>query len=455
MAFLNIIKKAFGFANEVEDDLLNDSVEQTDDIVASSTEMQLVLPKMPEEVSINPVEVEKIFDHVVSVFNEALPGFLSQAVDPELQRKKLYNSLDDSIKDYLKSVADETRRNCEARWHAEQAEMRNEMEHLKAKAKEIEQQRFDIKQQQLSSDRQRRALTNKVQSLENQVANYEAEREQFDLENKSLVNKLKVAAVHESEAQALRDELIDARAEIVALRNASAGDENSVMEHIENETIAKLEKEITNLNTQLEQAVEKDRVSTEMFNSMRSKVSAAKNEIAQRDAEIESLRQKLAEAENIKEEIDSLNKQMANVDTIIVKRDRKIERLKETCENLRNENESLRATICDNLRTHAENEEALKQRIAELEADPMSPIVSTDLIDEPAAEYEKSVIDLPKISDSDLNEIEEIFDNSDWMSSEPPITPSMRSNVNEADFGYQPPTRKNNRHDNEAQLSLF
>ncbi len=456
MAFINIIKKAFGFGNEVDDDLLNDSTDQPDEIFTPHpTEMLPEQPVVPDEISADPVEVDRIFDHVVKVFNDALPDFLSQAVDPDLQRKKLYDSLDDSIKSYLKTVADETRRNCEARWHAEQTEMRNEMEQLKAKAKEIEQQRFDIKQQQLSADRQRRALTNKVQSLENQVANYEAEREQFDLENKSLVNKLKVAAVHESEAQALRDELIDARAEIVALRNASVGEDHSKHTVDNSETIAKLESEISNLNTQLEEAAEKDRVSSEMYNSMRAKASTAKSEIARRDAEIESLKQKLAEAENVQAEIDNLTKQMANVDAVITKRDRKIERLKENCEKLRSENESLRATICDNLKTHAANEEALKQRIAELEADPTSPIVTADLTTEESAVYEKAETVTPKISDSDLNDIEESFENSDWMRSDPPNTPSMRSNVNESDFGYQPPARKNHRNDNEAQLSLF
>lgn len=457
MSFFNAIKRSFGFGKDVDDGLLDDSADRPVDAMTPPEMPQTAFaPNKTEDVTLDPIKVDRIFDHVVNVFNEALPDFLSQAVDPDLQRKKLYDSLDESLKSYLASVSDQTRRQCEARWRAEQTEMRGEMEHLKAKAKEIEQQRFDIQQQQLSSDRQRRALTDKVQVLENQVASYEAEREQFDLENKSLVNKLKVAAVYESEAQALRDELIDARAEIVALRKASANGEEVDSSSEDKATIARLQDEISNLNTQLEQAAEKDRISSEMFNGLQSKASAARSELSARNEEIESLKQQLAEAQNVQSDIDQLNQQMARVEEAIEKRDRKIAKLKETCDNLRNENESLRSTISSNLKTYADNEEALNRRIAELEAEPTSPIVSSDLIDEPIETApESSIIETPKISDSDLNEIEENFDNSDWMSSDPPITPSMRSGVSEAEFGYQPPTRKNNRHDNEAQLTLF
>ncbi|MDE5554034.1 MAG: hypothetical protein K2J10_02495, partial [Muribaculaceae bacterium] len=366
------IKRSFGFGKDVDDGLLDDSADRPVDAMTLADMPQLPSASTPlsDDVTLDPVKVDCIFDHVVKVFNDALPDFLSQAVDPDIQRKKIYDSLDESLKAYLASVTAQTRSQCEARWRAEQTEMRGEMEHLKAKAKEIEQQRFDIQQQQLSADRQRRALSNKVQVLENQVASFEAEREQFDLENKSLVNKLKVAAVHESEAQALRDELIDARAEIVALRNASANGEEIEHDNKANETIARLENEISNLNTQLEQAAEKDRISTEMFNGLQSKASAARSELTARNEEIESLKQQLAEAQNVQSDIDQLNKQMALVEEAIEKRDRKIAKLKETCDNLRNENESLRNTINTNLKTYAETEEALNRRIAELEADP-------------------------------------------------------------------------------------
>lgn len=463
MSIFNAILRSLGFGKDVDDGLLADSAETPfESSGGSPAPSQFQTAEISEDVVVDANAVERIFDHVVKVFNEALPDFLSQSVEPEAQRKQLYDSLDKSLKDYLAEITAQTRRQCEARWMAEQTEMRGEMEQLKAKAKEIEQQRFDIKQQQLSADRQRRALSNKVQSLENQVASFEAEREQFDLENKSLVNKLKVAAVHEAEAQALRDELTDARAEIVALRNAAvSGDSDAAVSPVANEdkeTIARLELEISKLNDQLEQAAEKDRIASEMFNGLQSKASAARNELSARNQEIESLKQQLAEARSVQDEIADLNRQMSKVEEVIGKRDRKIAGLKETCAALRAENESLRTTINDNLNNYAQAEEQLKRRISELEADPISPIVSDDLTpvaSEASAEYESTISEKIKISVSNLNAIDQNFDGEDWMTGEPAETPSMRSGVSDADFGYQAPSRKNHRPDNEAQLSLF
>ncbi|MDE6369453.1 MAG: hypothetical protein K2K94_09475, partial [Muribaculaceae bacterium] len=154
MSFFNAIKRSFGFGKDVDDGLLDDSTDRPVDAMTLPDIPPAAFPSQTDDIKLDQVKVDRIFDNVVNVFNEALPGFLSQAIDPELQRKKLYDSLDESLKSYLASISDQTRRQCEARWRAEQTEMRGEMEHLKAKAKEIEQQRFDIQQQQLSSDRQ-------------------------------------------------------------------------------------------------------------------------------------------------------------------------------------------------------------------------------------------------------------------------------------------------------------
>lgn len=454
MSFFNTIKRSLGFGEDIDDELLNDTndtgayphmpVTQTSD--SQSAEVK--------PVEFDPAMTDAIFSHVVETFNKALPDFLGKAVDPEAQRKQLYDTLDASIKKYLDDITHQTRRACEARWSDEQSSMRGEMENLKAKAKEIEQQRFEIKQQQLSADRQRRALSDKVHDLESQLSSFQAEREQLDLENKSLINKLKVAAVHESEAESLRNDLNDARAELQAL--ISSNGENMPAE-IDNESVVRLEQEIESLNKQLAEAAEKDRLSTEMFNSLQSRASAARSELEGKDKEIDELKARLVEAENNRHDIEQLSMQMSLIEEAIEKRDRKISKLKETCENLKAENESLRDTIAANLKSHAEAESHLKDRIAELESDPTTPIAASDITDSGAIieESPSTSNDTPKISDNDLAEIEESFDSSDWMTTEPTETPSMRAGINEAEFGYQAPVRKTPRQDNDAQLSLF
>ena len=61
-------------------------------------------------------------------------------------------------------------------------------------SKEVEDS-SEAKKQQLSAERQKRALTDKVRELEKQLADISAENEQYILENKSLVNKLRVTQV--------------------------------------------------------------------------------------------------------------------------------------------------------------------------------------------------------------------------------------------------------------------
>lgn len=454
MSFFNAIKRSLGFGEDIDDGLLNDSNDtgaypHTPALPSSDSQNADTL-----QIEFDPAMTDAIFSHVVDTFNNALPDFLGKAVDPEAQRKQLYDTLDSSIKKYLDDITHQTRRACETRWSDEQTSMRGEMENLKAKAKEIEQQRFEIKQQQLSADRQRRALSDKVHDLENQLSSFQAEREQLDLENKSLINKLKVASVHESEAESLRNDLNDARAELQALRS-SAGE--NIPTKFDDETVTRLEQEIESLNKQLDEAAEKDRISTEMFNSLQSRASAARSELESKDKEIDELKVKLAEAENNRHDIEQLSMQMTMIEEAIEKRDRKISKLKETCENLKAENESLRDTIAANLKSHADAESRLKDRIAELESDPTTPIATSDITGTDAIMEESSITpnDTPKISDNDLAEIEESFDSSDWMTTEPTETPSMRAGINEAEFGYQAPVRKTPRQDNDAQLSLF
>lgn len=454
MSFFNAIKRSLGFGEDTDDELLNDTKDSGADSHTSAFSTSESQNADAKPVEFDPAMTDAIFSHVVETFNNALPDFLAKAVDPETQRKQLYDSLESSIKKYLDDITLHTRRACEARWLDEQTSMRGEMENLKAKAKEIEQQRFEIKQQQLSADRQRRALSDKVHDLENQLSSFQAEREQLDLENKSLINKLKVAAVHESEAESLRNDLNDARAELQAL--ISSNGEN-IRTETGNEDVSHLESEIESLNKQLAEAAEKDRISSEMFNSLQSRASAARSELEKKDKEIGDLKARLAEAENNQHDIEQLSLQMTMIEEAIEKRDRKISKLKEACGNLKSENETLRETIAANLKAHADIESQLKDRIAELESDPTTPIAASDITDfgNITEESHAPSNDTPKISDKDLAAIEESFDSSDWMTTEPTETPSMRVGINEAEFGYQAPVRKTPRQDNDAQLSLF
>lgn len=448
MSFFNSLKKSLGFDEETDDELLNDSIDRTSDETLLTDTADSTTDEDFATIETDPAMMSAIFNTVVRTFNAALPDFLKNAIDPELQKKQLYDSLDNSVKEYLNDVTVRTRRLCEQRWAGEQSSIRGEMENLKAKAKEIEQQRIDIKERQLSADRQRRALTDRVHDLESQLASIQAEREQLDLENKSLVNKVKVASVYETEAENLRNELNDARAQILAMRNENLSGEPAAGTS-SNEKVAQFEATIADLNKQLAEAAEKDRISTEMMNGLQSKASSARSELEKKIAEIEGLKSRLAEAEDMQNDIEKITEQMALVESAIEKRDQRISKLKELCESLRKENAELNDTIAQNLKSHADVEQQLRDKIEQLEADQSKQHVSEP---ESADDF---IVETPKISDGDLAIIEESFDNADWMSSEPAETPSMRKGIPDTEFGYQAPAKKTPTPDNDAQLSLF
>ena len=99
MPFFENIKKLFGFGDEYDDEYgedatvtmrspVDNSPSKTDDDIKNTDEDEIISP-----VADN-VPVEKIFEHVVQVFNKSLPDFLATSVDAEQQKKYLFETLD-------------------------------------------------------------------------------------------------------------------------------------------------------------------------------------------------------------------------------------------------------------------------------------------------------------------------------------------------------------------------
>lgn len=481
MSFFKNIKRSLGFGGETDDELYADSPDTFD----NEAETMSAGRRSDHHGEAAPIEnpepdphmVAAIFDHVIATFNEALPSFIRESVDPEVQRRKLYEGLDASLREYISALGADARRRSEARFAAEQSEMRAEMDGLKAKAKEIEQQRFDIKQQQLSADRQKRALSDRVHDLEAQIVALEADREQLDLENKSLLNKLKVASIHENDADAMREQISDLQRQLLEQRNAAVASDTAVPDNSAEladeleETKAELAATKTALDESkaalaeakaaFDEAVAKEALSREMVTDMQRRAAEAREELDRRDSECKALQASLEESRAMNDEVVAMSEQMDKIEQAVEKRDKLIEKLRADVSALKEENSSLRATIADNIANSAETEAGLRQRITELESLTVTPVVASELesYGEPdGGDSSKSDAGqiMPKISDSDLREIEESFENADWMRSDPPAdVPSMRSEVKDSDFGYQAPVRKNHTPNNDAQLSLF
>lgn len=209
------MKKAFGFDSSEEEEAELEGIDATvvprrisgasAAVPAESREAESNAEKdvdadVPESELSAPEESAKalpdaIFTSVVEVFNAALPDFMQQCVDGKAQREYLYEKLDADMKEYLRQLDEAAEARCRRRWEGERTSLHRQMEEMQEKARKEEGEREDAKKHQLSAERQKRALSERVHDLERQIASLEAENEQYILENKSLVNKLRITSV--------------------------------------------------------------------------------------------------------------------------------------------------------------------------------------------------------------------------------------------------------------------
>ena len=208
----NKLKRAFGFSAPDDDTLIQDDPEinsnQTIDLSESTS---AALPDTSIDIE---QTTQKIFEHVVIEFNKALPAFLQNSIDSEKQQKFLFDSLDNDIKEHFKRLELQVMAKLDQQWRKERERLQSDLKQLELTAKDIDNKRADIKEKQLSAERQRRALSDRVRDLEKQIMTLEAEKEQYELETKSLVNKVKVSQVHEKELDSMREQIVSLQNEL-------------------------------------------------------------------------------------------------------------------------------------------------------------------------------------------------------------------------------------------------
>lgn len=404
MSFISKLGRVFGLGNDTFDDD-NDTIVVDEKQSEIKQESVAEIPASPEESfplpSIDAEMKECIFDGVVKVFNEALPDFLSRSVNPARQRQLLVEALDKSVDDYLNGLLLQAEKYAEAKLKVAVDSSHREAEKLKTEMAHLEQQRVNLQESQLSADRRRRALDDRVRDLEGKLATLEAEREQYQLENKSLLNKLKVADIQPG----VIDEMTR---EIDRLKQALSEKETTP---VESQTIVDTTK-VDELTATIADMQEQQRMSQAMYNDMQEKY-----------AEERRLRQetedKLAKAQGVVDEFNAFREQLDKVEAVIRKRDERIEKLSATNRRLRDDNEVLRKSL-----------------------------------EERHTVEEQSAVEVPAEIVNEMNAIEDDFECPDWFVADPGPgnTPLHTEDPN---FGYQEPVRKPHKPESDAQLSLF
>ncbi len=518
MSFFKGIGRAFGFSSGDEEDYYCDDVESVavaNDVQADNS--RLVDENQMKEGSGTAENVMSeelpltIFDSVLEVFNSAQPDFIKNCLNIEAQRQYIYSSLDTSLKKYINNAIEHARQESNRKVADERERMHNEMEQLRIKNREAEELQTQMKQQQLSADRQKRALSDRIKDLEKQVLTLEAEREQFQLENKSLVNKVKVAGVYENdvnvmrqEMETLRKQLVEAKEELEhinktnvedAVEQSSNAELCAVIEQMrsadvdknaEIETLKMRVNELESEKIQYEALVDKRmQTSDTMLNELNNKSIRLSKEIEEKDAiiaekekanqnisnalcqmeakmrmlseELEACQTELDEANASLKIAEEVQEQVERFEEIINKKDSRIATLQDDNKeqlvklaSLEQQVASLKQTIENNLYLQANSECELRKEIEQLrEAKEQAEARADQVSDNKPRRKKRQEVKISAIDDT--------FDDTDWLVSTPPEGISTRpvSPTNDAEFGYQEPPRRQTPPENAAQMSLW
>lgn len=443
MTFLSSMMRAFGFGHDEDEDfetVTSDDPDTTAAITPATDEATAAespdVPLTPEPVrpAVTAGMKAEIFGGVLEIFNNTLPDFLAKSIDAERQKQLMADRLDKSLDAYLDSLIADAQTYAENRLrHASEA-ARIEAEKLRNDMQQLEQQRTNLREKQLSADRRRRALADRVTDLEAQLATAEAEREQFELENKSLLNKIKVAEIQPGVVDDLNSEIERLKAELetaVPAEGAPPADNAAEIQQLRDErdqALAQLEQ----LNLQLR---DQHGISQAMYTDLQkhyadecdARTRAEENLGKETEARLAAE----AERDSMREALRSLEliqQQMSQIEEVIQKRDEKIARLRANNKKLKDQLNEMRDT-------------RLRRNAARLDDGLFA--IPTEQSPEKRAEQSKIA--------SELASLEDDFECPDWFVAEPAPIPDR---PDPAEFGYTEPPKKK-RPENDAQLSLF
>ena len=423
MSFASAFKRIFGLDSDDYSENIDTTAEDADVQVHTGADSG---SDEPDDTPVPTVSAEmkaKIYEGAVALFNQALPDFLSRSVDPAAQQRLLAESIDKSVDQYLDSLMQQAEQYAEAKLRASVEASKRDAEQLRAEMQQLEQQRTSIREQQLSADRRRRAMADRVTDLEGQVERLEAEREQFELENKSLLNKLKVADIQPGVVDEMSKEIEELKQRLA--QGESATDTAAAEEYERRiaEAAQAAEKEKAALQQTIDDLKQQAELSQGMYNDLQQQLSAER-EAHKTDSD------ELAQARKLLEEVNEMQAQFAQVETIIRKRDERIEKLKASNKRLRDE------------------VTAVKEQLAAVEGPNLFGYAEASAQAEAHADEE-----VKKVA-SEIAAIEDDFECPDWFVAEPgPNTASLRTD--DSEFGYTEPPRKPHKPDSDAQLSLF
>lgn len=428
MSFIKSIRRSLGinFDSDEEEELPENIMPQEPGatVTAQPTEAQYIAGCRPECPADDTLPAD-ILTAVVDLFNSTQPEFVSRCLDTDAQKQYLLERISADVAERIRLAVKRAHDMGLEEWGNTRRDLMEEVENLRQQKQLLEQRREESKGERLSNQRQKRAMAERIHDLESKVNTLEAEKEQLLLENRSMVNRLRVAGVG---------------GEGVVDPNATA--------HLLDE-LEKLRKEnaaINDLQQQLNAATEQLTAVTEEKNRLADDIKAQQTDAK----EYAKIRRKAEKAEN---DLEKARKQAEQLQSDLLQRD----------DTIRN----LNTRLADALRE--------ADRLASRDAHDMSHLELAEIPDiMPESSITPAITDAPaqtaqkkprqkrgrrKRSEEApqpkrFSAIDELMDSTDWFDSTPPPRQD-KPEKNDDDFGYKAPPKKTPPADDDKQLSLW
>ena len=373
MSFLGGVKRIFG--------LTDDEMDEQDYVVSDRNSAEDVVTEVKKN---NDVEIfdeqgeipDGVFDGLIEIVNSNLSPLVLKCIDVEAEKKYLYDALGPRFADFVKATREKSLNAARVEWEKEKYELKSKAEEMKSRCATAEAEMNDMKAMKMSEERQRLALKERIRKLEEQVEAVEAEKEQRLLENKSLLNKLKVANVRggdneeaEREMQALTQQVEDLKQQLAqATANNSVSDEMKAEVEELKATLTEKDNAIGEMQAKLEESQQTITKLQEEFAVAGVELVKAQNELNKANADLANASENLAL-------LDEIQAQLVLVEEFKKNKEEEIQGLKAQISNLEAEKEQAvknavgsEADKFEELINESEKECAeLKERVAELE----------------------------------------------------------------------------------------
>ena len=319
---------------------------------------------------------EELTEKIIETLNSGLPDYIKSCIDTDAEKEYVRSILDSSFSRCISRLKEDSLQEARGKWQSDRINLEQRTVELERQLSGSNAKIEELRGKNLSLERQKTTLNERVTQSESKAAKAEAEREQFQLECRSLMNKLKVSSISESrfdelteENRALNERLKEADGKLKEAAAEKEEYEASVTGlqkecEIKDSDISRLQADKDSLQKQIEQLTEENQAKEAQaadnsayeakIAELQEEIASAKisqehfdKQISDKDTEIDGLNRRLSDNKN---EISHLNAAIFNLEES--KRFGE-EKLRQEIKLLTEENEKLRQEL-------KESEEARK-----------------------------------------------------------------------------------------------